>query len=247
MLASYCWAFHENRDTELVPTSYEREAYDCRHIEDLFGAFQTIEGLTPDLIEEAYAEARRTGKYKPSELVRINSKLRQILSNAVAKRIIDRNPCATVHVRRPRNKRESLTIDQVATLCTHLQHIELTAEAVGTLVLVYTGMRKGEMLGLEWRDWDPANKTLKIDRQYTNDHELRAPKSQESQRKIPVGETLAERLQSWSAIQKSSWPLWGCPRLAALPSLAILLSSRGPYCLSHEKLHLQPLVSRFRS
>ena len=67
----------------------------------------------------------------------------------------------------------------------HLQHIELTAEAVGTLVLVYTGMRKGEMLGLEWRDWDPANKTLKIDRQYTNDHELRAPKSQESQRKIP--------------------------------------------------------------
>ena len=64
LLASYCWAFHENRDTELVPTSYEREAYDCRHIEDLFGAFQTIEGLTPDLIEEAYAEARRTGKYK---------------------------------------------------------------------------------------------------------------------------------------------------------------------------------------
>ena len=145
LLASYCWAFHENRDTELAPTSYEREAYDCRHIEDLFGAFQTIEGLTPDLIEETYAEARRTGKYKPSELVRINAKLRQILSNAVAKRIIDRNPCATVHVRRPRNKRESLTIDQVATLCTHLQHIELTAEAVGTLVLVYTGMRKGEM------------------------------------------------------------------------------------------------------
>lgn len=92
LLASYCWAFHENRDTELAPTSYEREAYDCRHIEDLFGAFQTIEGLTPDLIEETYAEARRTGKYKPSELVRINAKLRQILSNAVAKRIIDRNP-----------------------------------------------------------------------------------------------------------------------------------------------------------
>jgi len=49
LLASYCWAFHENRDTELAPTSYEREAYDCRHIENLFGAFQTIEGLTPDL------------------------------------------------------------------------------------------------------------------------------------------------------------------------------------------------------
>lgn len=56
LLASYCWAFHENRDTELAPTSYEREAYDCRHIEDLFGAFQTIEGLTPDLIEETYAK-----------------------------------------------------------------------------------------------------------------------------------------------------------------------------------------------
>ncbi len=236
--ASYCWAFHENRDTELVPTSYEREAYDCRHIEDLFGAFQTIEGLTPDLIEEAYAEARRTGKYKPSELVRINSKLRQILSNAVAKRIIDRNPCATVHVRRPRNKRESLTIDQVATLCTHLQHIELTAEAVGTLVLVYTGMRKGEMLGLEWRDWDPANKTLKIDRQYTNDHELRAPRSQESQRKIPVGETLAERLQSWSAIQKELLASLGLSQTGSTPIISDIAVKQGVPTVCHMKNYI---------
>lgn len=238
LLASYCWAFHENRDTELAPTSYEREAYDCRHIEDLFGAFQTIEGLTPDLIEETYAEARRTGKYKPSELVRINAKLRQILSNAVAKRIIDRNPCATVHVRRPRNKRESLTIDQVATLCTHLQHIEVTAEAVGTLVLVYTGMRKGEMLGLEWRDWDPANKTLKIDRQYTNDHELRAPKSQESQRKIPVGETLAERLQSWSAIQKELLASLGLSQTGRTPIISDIAVEQGVPTVCHMKNYI---------
>ena len=202
LLAAYCWAFHKNRNAELAPTSFEREMYDCMHIEDLFGAFQTIETLTPDLIEQTYAEALRMKKFKSSELVRINAKLRQILSRAVANKIIDRNPCATVHVHRPHNERESLTVGQISALCTHLQHTELSAESIGTLLLLYTGMRKGEMLGLEWRDWDPVNKILKIKRQYTNDHELRPPKSRESRREIPVGDTLAGYLRSWAAKQE---------------------------------------------
>ena len=99
-------------------------------------------------------------------------------------------------------------------------------------------MRKGEMLGLEWRDWDPANKTLKIDRQYTNDHELRAPKSQESQRKIPVGETLAERLQSWSAIQKELLASLALSQTGSTPIISDIAVEQGVPTVCHMKNYI---------
>lgn len=99
-------------------------------------------------------------------------------------------------------------------------------------------MRKGEMLGIEWRDWDPANKTLKIDRQYTNDHELRAPKSQESQRKIPVGETLTERLQSWSAIQKELLASLGLSQTGSTPIISDIAVEQGVPTVCHMKNYI---------
>jgi integrase len=65
-------------------------------------------------------------------------------------------------------------------------------------VLVFTGMRRGEALGLRWSDFDVANKTLKIDRalEYTQKFGLRfkRPKSERSKRTIVLDEFLVSLL-----------------------------------------------------
>lgn len=64
------------------------------------------------------------------------------------------------------------------------------------LTLAYTGVRKGEVMGLQWRNIDFANKTITVER--TRDFNgARAPKTKNSYRTIPVSDLVIRQLQSY--------------------------------------------------
>jgi len=67
-----------------------------------------------------------------------------------------------------------------------------------TFLVAFTGMRREEVLALRWSDFDPAAKTLKIERAltYTPKHglEFKVPKSKRSRRTVTIDDTLVALL-----------------------------------------------------
>lgn len=64
------------------------------------------------------------------------------------------------------------------------------------LTLAFTGVRRGEALGLQWKNIDTENKTITIER--TRDGKgVRTPKTKNSYRTIPVADPLIRQLQAY--------------------------------------------------
>lgn len=72
------------------------------------------------------------------------------------------------------------------------------------MILAHLGLRKGEALGLSWKDLNKSRKTLSIVRQYTQDKTERAPKSKQSRRILAVDEALFAYLLEWKETQRST-------------------------------------------
>jgi integrase len=59
---------------------------------------------------------------------------------------------------------------------------------------IYAGLRKGEVLGLEWQDFDPAARCLYVRRQWTKDGLVDEPKTKASTRRVPLPAATVKRL-----------------------------------------------------
>ena len=63
-----------------------------------------------------------------------------------------------------------------------------------------TGMRKGEILALEWKDIDFVHKTITVDKSWisiNNRPTVKAPKTEAGIRVVPLPDVLAEKLKAW--------------------------------------------------
>ena len=143
-----------------------------------------------------------------------------ILNYAVKKRIITYNPCVTVDYPEAREtEREIYTTEEVKKLLGLMweDSEDKRPFAVFFMLAAYTGCRKGELLGLEWKDVDFLNDVISIRRAYyysSAEHTsyTDTPKTKKSQRslKLPacVMDALRE-LRAWQDRQRevcgSSW------------------------------------------
>lgn len=126
-----------------------------------------------------------------------------ILNYAVKKRIITYNPCVTVDYPEAREtEREFYTTEEVKTLLGLLQDEgeEKRPFAVFFMLAAYTGCRKGELLGLEWKDVDFINSVISIKRAYyysSTEHisYTDTPKTKKSQRSLKLPVCVMDALQ----------------------------------------------------
>ncbi|MCL1820309.1 MAG: site-specific integrase [Oscillospiraceae bacterium] len=133
---------------------------------------------------------------KPHKTIKNHvSLISTVFRYAVKNQLISKNPCVGVDL--PRNdskEREILTISEVHKLFALLN--EEPAENMQFIVYitlaVYSGFRRGELLGLEWRDIDIINGLVSVRRAAyyspTVGHYTDTPKSNKSLRtlKLPV-------------------------------------------------------------
>ena len=201
-LSDYSWAFHALRkDTMGSPLSYQREEYDVRHIQELFGDMDMLK-IRPIDIQAAYANSRNSGRFSETEIRRIHVKLRQILQSAVNNGIIDKNPCHAIQLPKQNvEARKSLSQEDASRFLKCLLGEEQSPSVVCSMLLIHLGLRKGEALGLSWKDINLADETLTIERQFTNDRTERSPKSKQSRRTIAMDRSLSTYLAEWKSKQ----------------------------------------------
>lgn len=123
------------------------------------------------------------------------SMLKGVFEQAFADHIISNNPALSLRlpeVTPPKEKR-ALTPDERVRV---LSVIERNADALPLAILFYTGMRPGEMRGLQWGDIDFSANTIHVQRDVDDSSRcvLDAPKTRAADRIVPMCSPLRELL-----------------------------------------------------
>lgn len=87
-------------------------------------------------------------------------------------------------------------------------------------LLIATGMRRGEMLGLMWGFVDLDGERLFIAHQYDTDKNLREPKTEKSKRWVSIKGRMADVLRAWKAQQAGELAAIGLPQTDETPVFA---------------------------
>ena len=219
---------------ELAPSTYKRY---CRMLETrllpYFGHFY-INKIKPtdimkfyDLLEKDTQLVRKKGNNGSKTKKPLSGKtilehhrlLRAMLHKAVYWQLIVANPAERVQPPKARKpKRRSYDDEQTKILLENLELLssEDTKYKVAIILTVFTGVRLGELMGLEWQDVDFKNGIISINRssQYLADMGVftKVPKTESSIREIAIPEfiiSLLEEYKLWYEEQKSIYgELW---------------------------------------
>ena len=219
---------------ELAPSTYKRY---CRMLETrllpYFGHFY-INKIKPtdimkfyDLLEKDTQLVRKKGNNGSKTKKPLSGKtilehhrlLRAMLHKAVYWQLIVANPAERVQPPKARKpKRRFYDDEQTKILLENLELLssEDTKYKVAIILTVFTGVRLGELMGLEWQDVDFKNGIISINRssQYLADMGVftKVPKTESSIREIAIPEfiiSLLEEYKLWYEDQKSFYgELW---------------------------------------
>lgn len=150
----------------VTPKTYERYEQICEdHLQPYFGATR-LDRLTANdvrrYIEHALANGRKKGgALSPQSVSHYARVLHQALELAVDDGKIARNPAKVTRPRVEPKEPEALSIAEVDRLLTAAEGKPI--QPLVTLA-VLTGMRRGELLAVRWRDTDLENGTLIVQR-----------------------------------------------------------------------------------
>ena len=217
---------------ELAPSTYKRY---CRMLETrllpYFGHFY-INKIRPtdimkfyDLLEKDTQLVRKKGNNGTKTKKPLSGKtilehhrlLRAMLHRAVYWQLIVSNPAERVQAPRAKKpKRRSYDDEQTKILLENLEQLSIEDTKVAIILTVFTGVRLGELMGLEWQDIDFKNGIISINRssQYLSDMGVftKVPKTESSIREIAIPEfiiSLLEEYKLWYEEQKSIYnELW---------------------------------------
>lgn len=125
----------------------------------------------------------------------VYSVLKNVFALACAQGIIDRDPAAAL--KKPQaatpNERRALTEAETKAV---LQLIKSHADALLLALLYYTGLRRGEALGLQWSDIDFTNKMISVKRDIDFETgDVGDLKTAASRREVPIPDELLAMLQ----------------------------------------------------
>ena len=146
----------------------------------LLGEFEErpIGGISCIMIQQHLLSLKKVKSdepLSPKMLLNIRNFLSMVFRLAIQNRILLRNPVDGVilpkgAVRKPR----ALTRDEQATLIRVVRKSKRLLMFAVVLAL-YTGMRKGEILGLQWRDMDLDAKRISVNKQPTRHYDITEP------------------------------------------------------------------------
>ncbi|HNW87735.1 MAG TPA: tyrosine-type recombinase/integrase [Candidatus Limiplasma sp.] len=176
------------------------------HIYPAFGTRRLNEIHCED-IQKMYTK-KAEGNMAKSSIDLMKTFLRQIFDAAQQDNYISSNPARDKRVKNPSKKtsyRWALREDQVSSIINSLDLLERN-EKLFLALLIYTGMRKGEILGLKWEDIDENGINVVRNATYpSNTPEVVPPKTRAGTRRIPIVPELYSILQE----SKSSGWLFG--------------------------------------
>jgi len=129
---------------------------------------------------------------------------------AIKYQLVSKNPCSGIDFpRNDKKEREILTLQEIQQLFTLLQQepAESFQFVLFIIMAVYTGFRRGELLGLEWKDFELSNGLVSVKRAAYQSkglgHYTDTPKSKKSLRTLKLPNEVIDLLIRYREHQNS--------------------------------------------
>lgn len=167
-----------------------------KHLLPYFGEMR-IDEITVESIQRFYNE--RKG-YAASSIKHMKYLLRDVLDSAMEDGLISSNPVDSKRLSFSRKvtERKPLTEWQVADILRQISVLDTSTQRF-VLMLLFTGMRRGELLALRWQDIDLEKRIIHVRHSIEFIHEsqphMKEPKSKAGVRDIPICDELMPLLQ----------------------------------------------------
>jgi integrase len=195
-----------------------------RNYQELYDAYvkpsigrSLLVNLTPARLNTYYAELLKTGRrnrdggLSPKTVRNVHSLLHKSLGDAVRWGHLARNPASLAAP--PKAARPEMKVWSPAQLRSFVEFTRDDRLATAWLLLVTTGMRRGEVLGLTWQDVDLTNARLSVVRSLSivNYHDVRLipPKTAQGRRSIALDPATVAALQAHRVRQLEERLKWG--------------------------------------
>jgi integrase len=156
--------------------------------------------ITPSTVQDWANSLSDKKGLSPATVNRLYRYLRSCLSSAVAKDLLNKNPCRPRAIdlpRLPEQKLEFLNPDEIIELLDILHEPDRTFIAT----LSYSGLRLGEGLALRWKNIDFEHGRISVERAYTEEGGMASPKTKASKRSVPLLQILSEILMDFYKMQ----------------------------------------------
>lgn len=216
LLFQYLNEWLETRKDELSPTTYSGYEVNIRcHINPMIGGIK-LQDLRPQHIRSLYNKLKKERilkvdgvqrKFEPlsnKSILYVHRVLAKALKDAYDDELIKTNPADKVKPPSP-DKPETnfLTIEQIREMLDKFKNDEMY---MPVLLAVTLGLRRGEILGLQWEDIDFDNKIIHVRHNYTMAEGkpilLDSPKTKSSNRDIIVTDRIIKELENHRLEQK---------------------------------------------
>lgn len=227
---------------DLKPASAESYHYQIKnHLKPGLGRV-TLDKLTPHAIQHFYNSLSKEG-LSPSSVHHVHNILHRALQQAVALGYLRDNP--TARCKLPRVERTELKPLEDEDIRRFMEAVKNCPYEILLTVALFTGMRRGEVLGLTWSCVDFDGGTLLIDKQLQRVKEvsgksvykLTSPKSGKWRRMAPASFVMELLRRQWS--RQAEWrlragPAWEDSGLVFTDELGGHLFPGAVYCAFKE-------------
>jgi integrase len=181
---------------EKTVVSYE--SYLRLHIRPTFGRMK-LSAIAPHHIQRLYSQKLSDGLSKKTVL-HIHTYLRRVLNQAVKWELIYRNPCSSVTP--PKVDKHSPSVWSIEQAQTFLRATQSHKWYAIYLIALTTGARRGEILGMEWKNVNWARNTISIQKtvvEVKGVAKISDPKTATSRRTISLPTVVMDQLKRQSS------------------------------------------------
>lgn len=175
---------------KLTARTYQTyEGYLKTHIFPAFGD-KFVEDITAEDVQRFLNDRQHMGKKSLKNYLNL---IRQIMDEAIEQKLIKDNPAKSKHIMIPSDietPRKALTQEELKDILGQLDKMPACRERLALSILLFTGARREELLGLKWDDFDFNEDSVYIQRAVThpgNPPMIGKTKTQNGIRKVYFG------------------------------------------------------------
>lgn len=197
----------ESYETTVKPTTYQNtKNYLNAIIENHFKEIR-IDSVSVAMMQKIVINLSKKYVAYLSQLSIIN----RVFKYAVHLDIIQTNPVDRIirpKQQKPRKEKIALTKEELKQFLTLAKKDARPVLYTAWHTLAYTGLRRGELLGLEWSDIDFENKTISINKTLVTVNGslyTQSPKTKRSTRTISLDDATIQVLKNWKLEQKKQF------------------------------------------